>query len=411
MIFLYYKIYTRNSERRQVMIEIKKNIFWVGIKDWELRKFHGHELSTHRGSTYNSYIIKDEKTVLVDTVWNPYKEEFVEGLEKNIGLDKIDAIVINHIEPDHGGSLGYLMDKIPNTPIYCTKNGADIIKRHFHKDWNFNIVKTGDTVKIGEYELVFVEMQMLHWPDSMATYIKGANTLLSNDAFGQHYSPASLFNDEVDNCELYQEAMKYYANILTPFSALGKKKIEQIKELNLPIDMIAPSHGVIWRENPLQIIEKYYEWTQDYNEGTAVIVYDTMYDATKAMGQAIGEGLAESGIKFKLYHAAVTDRSDLLTEIFKAKAVIIGSCTVNNVVMRAIASLLDDIKGLKFKNKIGFGFGSYGWSGEAPKIIHQKLGEAGIKMIVDPVGYRYTPTEDELKKCVEIGRNIAMSIK
>ncbi|MCX7708255.1 MAG: flavodoxin domain-containing protein [Clostridia bacterium] len=392
------------------MIEIKKNVYWVGVKDWSLRQFHGHELSTHRGSTYNSYLIKDEKTVLVDTVWDPYKEEFAERLEKEVGLQNIDMIVINHIEPDHGGSLGYIMSKIPNTPIYCTKNGADIIKRHFHQDWNFNIVKTGDSVKIGEYELIFVEMQMLHWPDSLLTYVKGPNVALSNDAFGQHYSPASLFNDEVDTCELYQEAIKYYANILTPFSPLIKKKVEQIKALNLPIEMIAPSHGVIWRENPMQIVEKYYEWSQDYNEGTVVIVYDTMYKATKKMAEAIGEGLAKHNVMFKMYDNSITDQSDLLTELFKAKGMIIGSCTVNNTVLRSIAGLLDEIKGHKFKNKIGAAFGSYGWSGEAAKVISKHLEEAGIKVAAEPIQFRYVPTDEELLQCVEFGESFAKAL-
>jgi Uncharacterized flavoproteins len=389
------------------MIQIKNKIFWCGIKDWELRQFHGHELSTHRGSTYNSYLIKDKKTVLVDTVWNPYKEEFVDRLDKNVGIRNIDMIVINHIEPDHGGSLGYLMEKIPEVPIYCTKNGADIIKKHFHKDWNFNIVKTGDSINIGEYDLVFVEMQMIHWPDSMLTYVKGASTVLSNDAFGQHFSPKSLFNDEVDNCELYQEAIKYYANILTPFSALIKKKVEQIKAMNLPIDMIAPSHGVIWRENPLQIVDKYYEWSQEYSEGYAVLIYDTMYDATKSMALAIAEGLASKGIQCKLFNSSVTDQSDLLTEIFKAKYILVGCSTVNNTVLRSIAALLDEIKGHKFKGKIGAGFGSYGWSGESPKIIHKMLEESGFKVPLEPISFKYWPTDDELKQCEEFGIKLA----
>lgn len=393
------------------MIEIKKNIYWTGIKDWELRRFHGHELSTHRGSTYNSYLIKDQKNVLVDTVWDPYQEEFADRLDKEVGLKNIDLIVINHIEPDHGGALGHIMEKIPGTPIYCTKNGADIIKRHFHKDWDFHIVKTGDSLNIGEYELVFVEMQMIHWPDSMLTYVKGANVALSNDAFGQHYSPASLFNDEVDECELYQEAIKYYANILTPFSPLIKKKVEQIKALNLPIDMIAPSHGVIWRKDPLQIVEKYYEWSQDYNEGTAVIIYDTMYNATKTMAEAIGEGLARNGIKYKMFNASVSDQSDLLTEIFKARGVIIGSCTVNNGVLRAIAGLLDEIKNHKFKGKIGAAFGSYGWSGEAPKHIAQVLADSGLKVCQDPIAFKYRPTGEELQQCIELGEAFAKSMK
>jgi len=398
------------KERSLLMIEVKNDIYWVGIKDWELRQFHGHELSTHRGSTYNAYLIKDEKVVLVDTVWDPYQEEFVDKLDKEIGIDNIDAIIINHSEPDHGGSLGYLMSKRPDIPIYCTKNGADAIRRQFHKDWNFNIVKTGDTLKTGKYELVFVEMQMIHWPDSMLTYVKGANLVLSNDAFGQHYSPASLFNDEVDTCELYQEAIKYYANILTPYSPLIKKKIEEIRALNLPIDMIAPSHGVIWRENPVQIIDKYYEWSQDYNEGTVVIIYDTMYNATKMMAEAIGEGLAKNGIKYKLYNNSVSDQSDVLTEIFKAKGVIIGSCTVNNTVLRSISALLDEIKGHRFKNKVGAAFGSYGWSGEAPKIISKSLEESGVKILHEPLQIKYRPTEDELKMFVEMGDKFAKAM-
>ncbi len=393
------------------MIEIKKNIYWTGIKDWGLRRFHGHELSTHRGSSYNSYVIKDAKTVLVDTAWTPYKEEFVQRLDKEVGIKNIDMIVINHIEPDHGGSLDYIMEMIPGTPIYCTKNGVDIIKGHFHKDWNFNIVKTGDTVNIGEYDLVFVEMPMLHWPDSLLTYVKGANVALSNDAFGQHYSPSSLFNDEVDECELYQEAIKYYANILSPFTPLIKKKVEQIRALNLPIEMIAPSHGVIWRENPAQIIDKYYEWAQEYNEGNVVIVYDTMYEATRKMGEAIGEGLAKHGIQYKMYNNSVTDQSDLLTELFKAKGFIIGSCTVNNTVLRSIAGLMDEIKGHKFKGKVGAAFGSYGWSGEAPKIISKHLEEAGIKVVADPIQFKYTLTEDELNQCVEYGERFAQSLR
>lgn len=390
------------------MIEIKKDIFWTGVKDWELRRFHGHELSTHRGSTYNSYIIRDEKTVLVDTVWDPYKEEFAEGLARDIGgLDKIDMIVINHNEPDHGGSLGHIMSAIPDVPIYCTKNGVETIRRHFHKDWNFQVVKTGDTVKTGKYELVFVDMQMIHWPDSLLTYVKGANVALSNDAFGQHFSAISLFNDEVDECELLQEAIKYYANILTPFSPLIKKKVEQIRALNLPIDMIAPSHGVIWRKDPVQIIDKYYEWSQDYNEGHAVIIYDTMYDATKSMAEAIAEGLRKKNVGYKLFNASVSDQSDLITEIFKAKGVLIGSCTVNNTVLRAIAGLLDEIKGHKFKGKTGAGFGSYGWSGEAPKIISKSLEESGLKVLQEPASFKYKPTEEELAQCVAFGEKFA----
>ncbi len=396
------------------MVEIKDSIYWVGIKDWGLRHFHGHELSTHRGSSYNSYIIKDQKTVLVDTVWDPYKEDFVRNLDKDVGLGNIDMIIINHCEPDHGGSLGYLLERLPSKdiPIYCTRNGADIIKSYFHcDDLNIQIVKTGDSINIGKYDLIFVEMQMIHWPDSMLTYVKGAGTVLSNDAFGQHYAGLSFYNDELDNCELYQEAIKYYANILTPFSPLITKKIEQIKALNLNIDMIAPSHGVIWRKDPMQIIEKYYQWSQEYNEGYAVIIYDTMYEATRTIAEAIAEGLGKKGAAYKLFNVAVTDQSDLLTELFKAKGVIIGSCTVNNTVLRPTAGLLEEIKGHKFKGKLGAGFGSYGWSGESPKVISASLEKSGLTIPLEPLGIKYRPDESALKRCTEFGESFAAAMK
>ncbi len=394
------------------MQEIKKNIYWCGIRDWGLGVFHGHELSTHRGSSYNSYLIKDKKTVLVDTVWDPYKEKFVEDLEKDVGLENIDAIVINHMEPDHGGSLGLLMEKIPNTPIYCTKSGAEIIKRYYDKDWNFNIVKTGDVLDLGEYKLNFVEMQMLHWPDSLLEYVDGAKLVISNDAFGQHYCAPSIFNDENDECEIHQEAIKYFANILGPFKPLITKKIEQILAMNLDIDMIAPSHGIIWRTNPAQIIEKYLSWSNpNYNEGYAVIIYDTMYNSTRYMAEAIAKGIEEGGMKCKLFNISTKDRSDLNVEIFKSNAVLIGSCTVNNSVLRPTASLLDEIKGLKVKNKLAFGFGAYGWSGEAHKIISQKLGEAGLTIFQEPLGVKYKASPEEIEKCIEVGRNIAKQLK
>lgn len=397
-----------------MMTEIRKKIFWTGIKDWGLRHFHGHELSTHRGTSYNSYIIKDEKTVLIDTVWDPYREDFVSDLDKHVGLGNIDMIVINHTEPDHSGSLVNLLDSMPkkDVPIYCTKNGAEALKKHFHRDFpNIVVVKTGDSVIIGEYELVFAEMPMMHWPDSMLVYVKGAGVVFSNDAFGQHYAAISLYNDEVDECELYEEALKYYANILTPFSMLILKKIKEIEAMDLQIDMIAPSHGVIWRKDPVQIIRKYAQWAQEYNEGHAVIIYDTMYDATRTMAEAIASGIEKQGIRYKMFNAAVTDQSDIITEIFKAKGVLIGSCTVNNTVLRPTAGLLDVIKGLRFRGKLGAGFGSYGWSGESPKLIGDSLERSGFRTPIEPIRVKYRPSGEELAECAAFGEKFAKAMK
>lgn len=265
---------------------VKNNIYWVGKVDWELRKFHGDEYSTHKGSTYNSYFIQEEKTVLIDTVWAPFAAEYVENLATEIDLNKIDYIVVNHGEVDHSGALPVLMKHIPGKPIFCTANAVKSLKGQYHQDWDFHVVKTGDKLDIGNgRELTFVEMPMLHWPDSMAAYLSKDNVLFSNDAFGQHYATERLFNDLVDQCDLFNESMKYYANILTPFSLILRKKLDEVLSLNLQIDMIATSHGVIWRENPMQILEKYIQWANDYQENQISVIYDTMWNGTKLLAE------------------------------------------------------------------------------------------------------------------------------
>ncbi|HPU59008.1 MAG TPA: MBL fold metallo-hydrolase, partial [Candidatus Avimonas sp.] len=231
--------------------KITDRVTWVGKVDWELRKFHGDEYSTHRGSSYNSYLIRDKKTVLIDTVWLPYDKEFVTNLKKEIDLKEIDYIIVNHGEVDHSGSLPELMKEIPDTPIYCTANAVKSLKGQYHQDWNFVTVKTGDKLELGETTLTFIEATMLHWPDTMFTYMSGDNILFSNDGFGQHYASETLFNDSADPCILWAEAMKYYANILAPFSPMVTRKIKEIQAMNLPIDMICTSHGICWKDNPM----------------------------------------------------------------------------------------------------------------------------------------------------------------
>lgn len=392
------------------MIQVKDNVYWLGLKDWDLRMFHGHELSTHRGSTYNTYLIRDEKTILVDTVWTPYQNEFLDILEKEVGITNIDGIVINHNESDHGGSLGALMERIPNVPIYCTKRGVESIKGHFHKDWNFVPVKTGDKINIGKSDLIFVEMTMIHWPDSMMTYVTGSNVLLSNDAFGQHYCPKTIFQDEADECEVYQEAFKYFANILAPLTPLIRKKIAEVKALNLPVEVIAPSHGVIWRKNPMQIIEKYDHWANQYDEGFVTIVYDTMYNATKKMAEAIAKGIDNAGGSCKLFNSSTSDISDILTELFRSKGILLGSCTVNNGYLRSLSGIVHEIKGHKYKGKKGAAFGSYGWSGEAPKHLSEGLKNAGIQVDLEPISCIYQPTQADLEKCTRFGEEFAKSL-
>ncbi|HPX69531.1 MAG TPA: anaerobic nitric oxide reductase flavorubredoxin [Bacillota bacterium] len=384
-------------------------VTWVGKIDWELRRFHGDEYSTHRGSSYNSYLIKDKKNVLIDTAWAPFAKEFVENLKKEIDLDKIDYIIANHSEIDHSGALPLLLAEIPNTPVYCTANGAKILKGHYHKDWNFVTVKTGDTLDIGESKLTFVEARMLHWPDSMFVYMSGENILFSNDAFGQHYASELMYNDMVDNAELYQEAIKYYANILTPFSTFVTKKIEEVLSFNLPVNIIAPSHGIIWRDNPAQIIQKYMDWAKDYQENQIVIVYDTMWNGTRRMAEAIAEGIrsVDKEVAVKLFNAAHSDKNDVITEIFKSKAVLFGSSTVNKSIMHAVGGMLDMVKGLGFKNKKAAAFGSYGWSGESVGILTERLKDAKFEIVSDGIKELWNPDQDAMNRCVQFGADFA----
>ena len=394
-----------------MVVQLKEGVYWVGTVDWNIKKFHGHEYSTHRGTTYNAYLIIDEKVALVDTVWGPFAQQMIDNIQKIIDIKKIDYIVANHAEVDHSGGLPELMRHIPDATLIVSERGKESIFKHYHEKWNFKTVKTGDSIDLGKDKLIFVEAPMLHWPDSMFTYLTGKNILMSNDAFGMHYASSARFNDEADEIEVYQEAIKFYANILTPFSDLVIKKIDEFKKLNIPVDIIAPSHGIIWRKDPIQIVNKYYEWASGKGDGSVVILYDTMWNATDKMAHAIADGLKEEGVEYKLFHMGVSDRNDVLTEVFKAKGIIIGSPTLNNGLLPTIKPILEDLKGLKFKNKVGAAFGSYGWSGENVKIIEENLDKAKIKRLQEGIKIKWQPTKEELDKCIEFGRNFAKSLK
>ena len=392
--------------------QITDKVSWVGKVDWELTRFHGDEYSTHRGSSYNSYLIRDEKVALIDTVWLPYDREFVSRLKQEINLNDIDYIIMNHNEIDHSGALPELMREIPDTPIYCTKKGEAIIRGHYHQDWNFVNVKTGDTLSLGKSTLTFVEMTMLHWPDSMLTYMDGDNILFSNDAFGQHFASESLYNNTVNQADLMYEAEKYYANILNLYSPLVKKKIDQILAMNLPVDMICPSHGIIWKENPMQIVEKYIQWSNAYQENQITIAYDTMWQSTRKMAEAIAEGIrsVDNDVTLKIVNVAHDDKNDVLTEMFHSKAVLIGSPTINYGISFAISGLLEMMKGLKMRNKKAAAFGSYGWSGDAVKIINNLLKEGGFELVDDGLAKLWVPDEQTIEECREYGRNFAKSL-
>lgn len=393
--------------------KLAANVSWVGKVDWELAKFHGDEYSTHKGSSYNSYVIEEGKTVLIDTVWKPFAKEFVDNLEAEGILGKLDAIIAQHAEVDHSGSLPELMARRPELPIYCTANGVKSLKGHYHADWDFHIVKTGDEFDLGNgKKLVFVEAPMLHWPDSMFSYMTGDAILFSNDAFGQHLATERLYNDLVDQDELYDECVKYYANILTPFSALVKAKIDQVLGLKLPVNMIATSHGVIWRDNPTQIVGKYLEWSQDYKEDRVTVLYDTMWDGTRALAEALARGVSDASPSTTVVAHCLSkfDKNDALTDVFRSKALLLGSPTINKGILTAVAGSLEEMKGLKFKGKKAAAFGCYGWSGESVKLIGEGLKEAGFELVDEGYKALWNPDADALKAAYEYGRAFAAKL-
>ena len=394
-----------------MVTEVKPGVYWVGVVDWALRHFHGHELSTHRGSTYNAYLIVDEQTVLVDTVWPPFQEQLIDNIRRLVDPAAIDIVVANHSEMDHSGALPAVMRHCPNATVVVSKRGAESVEGHFHQPWNFKAVKTGDSIGIGRNELVFVEAPMCHWPDSMFTYLTGRNVLMPNDAFGQHYATAFRFNDQVNQEELYEEAYKYFVNILTPYSVHVQRKIEEVLSLGLPVDVIAPSHGVIWRDEPLQIVRKYQQWAAQEPQARAVIVYDTMWEGTRRMAEAIGLGLADAGVEHKVLHAAVTDRNDVLVEVARARTIVVGSPTLNKGLLPTILPVLEDLRGLKFTNKLGAAFGTYGWSGESVSVIEEHFQKCGFPLIAEGIRCKWQPREDELEACRAFGRRLGEATK
>ena len=394
-------------------IRLTDSITWVGKIDWGLEKFHGEEYSTFKGSSYNAYLVRDTKKALIDSVYRPFAREFVENLTKEIDLTKIDYIIANHGEVDHSGALSELIRHIPEVPVYCTAQCAKTLKGYYHQDWNFITVKTGDTLNLGTRTLTFISAPMLHWPDSMFTYMDTENVLFSNDGFGQHLASDLMFNDLVDPCELMHECLKYYANILTPFNKMVTKKIREILVLGLPVNWIMPGHGIIWRDNPLQIVNKYLEWADDYQENQVTILYDTMWNSTRDMAEAIARGIRSENqdVLIKILHVAQRDNNEVLAEVFRSKMIIAGSSTINKGILHGMSGILEMIHGLAFKNKLGAAFGSYGWSGEGVQIISRWLEKSGFAMEGDGLKLTWKPDSAGTEECEKFGRMQAQRLK
>ncbi|MCU0652061.1 MAG: flavodoxin domain-containing protein [Candidatus Omnitrophica bacterium] len=390
--------------------EIKKGIYWVGAVDWNIRNFHGHTYTTNRGTTYNSYLIADDKITLVDAVYAPFANELIEKIKEIVPVEKIDYIVVNHIETDHSGALPALLKICPKAKLFGTAKCKEGLFRQYYQNWDFQIVKTGDKLNLGKRNLMFIEAPMIHWPDSMFTYCPEEELLLPNDAFGQHYATSERFDDETDACELMDEAAKYYGNILWPLGAVIARKIEDIMKMNIPIKMIAPSHGIIWRKDPAKIINAYLSWTKNETKRKAVIVYETMWGATEKMSRIIAQGLMDKGVETRLFDIATSDRSNVIKEMLDAKGFIIGSSTHDNDMLTSIAGFLEFLKGLSPKNRLGAAFGSFGWAGGAVKNIEAILKAGGVELIAPGLAVKYMPDEIETKNCYQLGVDFANKI-
>ena len=390
-------------------IELSKNVYWVGAVDWLTRDFHGY--STNRGTTYNAYLIVDEKVTLIDTVKAGYRSDLMHRIRNIIDPKKIDYLVVNHVEMDHSGSLPEVMKEIEPEKVICSKMGHKALLKHFHQeDWPYHIVTPGEEMSLGEKTLNFLETRMLHWPDSMFTYIKEDQILFSSDAFGEHLATSERFDDEVNQDVLMFEATKYYANILTLYSPLVKKLIAKVAEMNLPIKMIAPDHGVIWRGNPGKIIDAYSRWCVHEGKGNALIIYDTMWHSTEMMAKAIADGLQDKGIGYKLIDLQVNHRSDVMTDVLEASAIILGCPTLNNGLLPRMAGFLMYMRGLRPTNKIGAAFGSYGWSGESVKLMNKAMEEMKFTMAHEGLKVQYVPEHTHLKECVELGQTVGQAL-
>lgn len=389
--------------------EIADKIYSVGVRDWDIRDFHGY--STYEGSTYNAFLILGEKNILIDTVKEKFTDELLDNISRIIDPKDIDIVISNHTEMDHSGGIPKVMHIIgEDKPLYCSKMGEKNLRSHFNKEFNYQVVGSGDELKIGNKTFSFLETRMLHWPDSMFTYLVEDGILFSSDAFGQHYAGDKFFDDEIGD-EIIPHARKYYANILLHFSPRVQALLKDVAKMNLKINMICPDHGIIWRDNPSKIIQCYDKWSKQEPTNKAVVIFDSMWDSTTKMARSITSGIESQDVNVRLMNTRKWHRSDIMTEIIDAGAIAVGSPTLNNSIFPVIADVMTYVKGLRPQNKIAAAFGSYGWSGEAVKILNKDFEAMKFDIIDEGIKVQYVPDEDDLQRCFDLGVKIATTLK
>ena len=387
-------------------VELKEGIYWVGAIDWNIRDFHGY--STHKGTTYNAYLVVGEKIALVDTVKAPFFEEMMGRIREVMPPERIDYLIVNHVEMDHSGSLPLLKEALPGVEVFCSPRADEELRLHYGREIPLRVVKTGDVLELGGKTLTFVEIPMVHWPDSMVTYVNEDKVLLPNDAFGQHIASAERFDDEVSWDAILPEAAKYYANIVMPYGPQVLKALDALK--GIEIEVIGPSHGVIWRKNIAAIVATYEKWAKGETKKRALIVYDTMWGSTEKMAKAICRGLVGEGLPTNVYRLSISDKSDIVKEILEARGLLLGSPTLNNGLFPSVSAFSTYLKGLRPKGRIAAAFGSFGWGKGATKAITADLQAAGMEVMED-LQVKFVPNKDALNKCEELGQRVAQRIK
>jgi len=395
-------------------VELKNGVYWVGAIDWAVRDFHGYV--TPRGTTYNNYLIMDDEITLLDTVKYDFADITIKNIRSVVEPSKIRHVVINHIENDHVTSIDKIMALTPDATIYITEKGRKGLDRFFDiSKWNIKIVKTGDTLKIGKRTLLFIETPMLHWPDSMMTYIKEEKILISQDGFGQHIASAVRFDDEFATCESMSELedaiIDYYANILMPFGQIIKTKIADLQKMGLEIEMIAPDHGIIWRSNPQKVLQMYMDMAGGKANLSVSIIYDTMWHSTEQMTYPIMQGIKDEGVECKVIRLRATPMSVAIKEFWRSRGTLIGTPTLNNIMYPSVAEFLTHLRGLRPKNRIAAAFGSFGWGGGAVKEAYEEIKRMGLDTVEPGLQILYRPSLEDETTCYEFGKEFAKRVK
>ncbi len=394
-------------------VELKKDVYWVGALDWAMRDFHGY--TTPLGTSYNNYLVLDDEVTLIDTVKYDFADITIKNIVEVVDPSKIKNVIINHIENDHVTSLDRIMSLAPDATIYITDKGKKGLERFFNLDrWKIKVVKSGDTLCTGKKTFTFIETPMLHWPDSMITYLAGENILFTQDAFGQHIASNSRFDDdfmaEYSESALDDAVIDYYANILMPFGPVIKAKIAEIEKLGLVVDIVAPDHGIIWRKDPGKVFRMYLDIANGKANLSIAVIYDTMWQSTEKMIVPITEGIRDEGVGVRVIKLRATPMSVAIKEFWKSRGALIGSPTLNNITFPTVAEFMTHLRGLRPKNRLVGAFGSYGWGGGAVKEIYDEFKRMTLDTVEPGLQILYKPSPEDEKSCFQFGKEFAQKV-